>query len=1207
MSNTLNDFTKLYLRALSENSYQTLIKDNFNYEITFREAKSMSSIYNQFISGIKFDDGSEIKLSTEDIVGFYLNNGHNNLENEDLAIIASILQTNDFEKIGKYIGNAKDKIAKLKAGTIKFASIIKNYVDRIDSYNPIDYTTVESNEVVKFKICMKNGREVTENDALLVFNEISCTKRYPCVVYSNSIKEVIVKCGNNMSVSFESDKIDKIKAPINSITVLNEVGNPIIFNFTSKSCLITINPKKINDDTVKKIKKFMHMIILEEEKTSKKVVGKITFNVERVIDNYSLYRFFITDPIASVLFYVDESARAWCSKDTFYVFFRDFSEEMLNGKVLKASDNYLRLSIPTDKNKSTSGFLIGFTSKNHDMLPSFLYKFSRLLSKLSNISSNTATIKPQKKGEKYKIYTRPIEALSIEAGKFFKHDSKSRSESAVVTSGYYYSKVCPASFQPIIINQEEIPEWKIYGREVMEFPPKEWGIEGSILVVCPRDEYPIINLKRNHQDDTGRIKALPCCSKEGNKNSIDEVVVGTSNRKGTTEQINKFGAIGTLNDSLANFLTVAYSDDGNHKFSKLGTDVDNNKFLKLNSFILAILVATGKSPFPGKELNFSSTENFQDNITAVKSLMVELPPEIYKQELYDMNDEQIISSILDPETFMDPYLYYRGLEIIFDIQIFTFTSDNGRKNPISRAEDNLQIATLEVPRCKYTHIRNDNKKDIVCIYKNYGSQDRKTQFPSCELIISAYGGGKNYNKKVNSSNFRFSKNLFTLLDKVCHPFEWERDDRVPIQYTCLDDPYSTINWNVHDFGQMGPIIGQEIDIYGKVYSFIFKEWVLIVPPTQPLFINNEIEGKHRIIKINNKDHKVLSGGVKTRPQLKSFAFAHSKFEASGEDYDGIWIPFNGKNKGLKILCKTRASRDLKNYGTENKINIINKTTILMTIINWLWKSDSINGKFPDFHLWWKSRSEIDDDIIFSQLPDTKINCHNIMLPNLSSYEERLDAMTDIWPFIFHRKKIHVSKKLYDRILNFFKVEEAYSRNMNPEDLYWAPNQFITGLIPTDDDFKRNGDIILTKPEHISDWISRNNNATFKYKSFHNTNVIVKTISQSYKKLLQPYPFEDSNGKIYLIQNSSKKTRPLNEAALQIAHYWRTHEKNPGYSYRRNDDKDFYGKIKYVEYRIGPNDIPIVYSEHDKSEGLTDYLQILCYDDGESYAAMLPLL
>ena len=487
MSDSLNEFTKLYLRALEEKSYHTLIKDGFNYETLFRDAKTVSSIYTFF--------KDEMKLSNEDIIGFYLNNGHDNLGHDDIALVATILQTNDLNVIGNYNMRAQQKVADMKMRTMKFGLMIKDYIERINSFTPIEYTISERNEVQKYKIYRKDGDEVTEDDALLIFNSLSCTTRYPCIIYCNSIKEKIARCGNGFSVKFPPDKIDKLDLPVNSITLLNEIGEPITFDFSSKSCSITINPSKVNDDTFKKVSKFMSMIDLVEETNSKKVVGRVSFNVDTVIDVYSLFRFFITDPIASVLFFIDESTRAWCSKDNFYVFFRDFSYEMIDGSEIKTSENYLRLLIPTERNDNITGFTMSYSAKSHDMLPSFLYKFSRMLSNFSDTKIDHTSSKFAIQGLKHKIYTKPIKALSEKAGEFFNHESKSRSETAIVTSGDYYSRVCQAKDQPIIIERDEVDEWRAYGREPYEFPPKDWGFKETLLFICPKEEKPVINLK----------------------------------------------------------------------------------------------------------------------------------------------------------------------------------------------------------------------------------------------------------------------------------------------------------------------------------------------------------------------------------------------------------------------------------------------------------------------------------------------------------------------------------------------------------------------------------------------------------------------------------------------------------------------------------------------------------------------------------------
>lgn len=84
----LNEFSKLHLKAYSEGSYYTLIHGDINYETLFREAPSLEAVYNLFINGIKPKDGTILKLPPDDIVGFYLINGHDTLGHEDSNFIA---------------------------------------------------------------------------------------------------------------------------------------------------------------------------------------------------------------------------------------------------------------------------------------------------------------------------------------------------------------------------------------------------------------------------------------------------------------------------------------------------------------------------------------------------------------------------------------------------------------------------------------------------------------------------------------------------------------------------------------------------------------------------------------------------------------------------------------------------------------------------------------------------------------------------------------------------------------------------------------------------------------------------------------------------------------------------------------------------------------------------------------------------------------
>lgn len=115
----------------------------------------------------------------------------------------------------------------------------------------------------------------------------------------------------------------------------------------------------------------------------------------------------------------------------------------------------------------------------------------------------------------------------------------------------------------------------------------------------------------------------------------------------------------------------------------------------------------------------------------------------------------------------------------------------------------------------------------------------------------------------------------------------------------------------------------------------------------------------------------------------------------------------------------------RKYNIDENISLINKTIIFMTIINWLWRSEgnSFENKLVDFETWFNSKVSVEDDIIFSELPSPRRNCHNMMLPTFETYEQRMEFVSSIWPFMFYRKKIHVNEKLYRVVMNFLRLKK----------------------------------------------------------------------------------------------------------------------------------------------------------------------------------------
>jgi translation initiation factor IF-2 len=85
-----------------------------------------------------------------------------------------------FNKIDKPQANiqkAKNDIERGKRWVFSTATKIKECVDKINSYNPVEYNINDRNEVNIFKILNSDGREVDLDDALLIFNSLKCSLR----------------------------------------------------------------------------------------------------------------------------------------------------------------------------------------------------------------------------------------------------------------------------------------------------------------------------------------------------------------------------------------------------------------------------------------------------------------------------------------------------------------------------------------------------------------------------------------------------------------------------------------------------------------------------------------------------------------------------------------------------------------------------------------------------------------------------------------------------------------------------------------------------------------------------------------------------------------------------------------------------------------------------------------------------------------------
>ena len=231
-------------------------------------------------------------------------------------------------------------------------------------------------------------------------------------------------------------------------------------------------------------------------------------------------------------------------------------------------------------------------------------------------------------------------------------------------------------------------------------------------------------------------------------------------------------------------------------------------------------------------------------------------PLTYKQELYDMDTKEITRRVGDPEVFLDPYLYYRGVEELFQVNIFVF-NPNEPLQPITGIQTfNTPGPIVEVPRCKLSHIRIPrlDRRSII-ILKHWGAETDALRYPHCELIVSLgrvatqgavrpeeeeeenkvgpvvaverAGGGYGAAPVVTTKGTpvferRMTELLYNVLNASFHAYVWsfpylpitERRDRTSDELQTRSDPYSRVDWAAvfADFR----IVGQQVDGYGKL-------------------------------------------------------------------------------------------------------------------------------------------------------------------------------------------------------------------------------------------------------------------------------------------------------------------------------------------------------------------------------------------------------
>ena len=1145
----LNEFAKKYIIIHTHKIFPHLIP----------RLDEISKALESLIQGIGFTKFKSLlqDVSNEDVIYLYFRDDKRRfLTAQEKKEISS--------DVGPDLSSFLSRKDRLLSAYMQVGQRIMEIENNLKTFPEITYSVSEKKKNIEYSITKSLNNSVfplEPNDALEIFNMNFDDLYFSSIIYTNNDGKKYYRINRVNRSDISRDMLEE-KYPKNSLIFFFPKQKIILETENSILTITTDTPNNIWFDVFRK--KFRNFTFHEQFQNDK-ISGKITFNLPSRLDLDIFYQKIILDPLVSFFFYVDERQNPWASKVKNYgLRFRDYNESIVIKTQYVENEmhdlNFAYSDLPDVKIKvpivrRENGFTVLFDARGELAFQSFIYKFTRLLSYILEFKGETS-IQKTNENISVPVYNKSSEQLVGRAGVIFGHARKYKGFEQSIQNGDFYKTKCKLISQPTLITEDEISEWQAYGREVAEFPPAHVKAEKRYYFVCINEENPYVYLITNKQDPDKKFPYLPCCQKRPTsyKSSSEYINYNSETpetqikdkstvRLLTSETILGQGQSGILDQTLEIFLNQIYGSD----FNRIGVSPTSED---PNSFLYSVFYSVNK--------RYPSSQEIQ----TLRQHLSRLPPEVYKQELYDWSNEKIQNYLLDNNQFIDPYLFYRGLEIIFSVSIYVFSKMNYEppieNNPISLDQQKASFATLELPRCRYMHVSSFRDVPAVCIYKNHGTNRTLNNKPTCELIVS------------NSSTLFPDQSLalYNRLKQMAFPYEW-------VDKIGYSDPYDT-DWE-HFFSntQLGPILNQELDGYGKAIKLIFKKWILGIPPSQPLYLPNP---------------------EKIHPELPNRCEVLSFFNLTNflPDIDGLWIPFNGNNKGIKIYCKMEISGPIISITSqiENLINMKNKTSTLMQIINWLWRSDNS----PIFSNWWLEHAVVKPKEIFEEIPFPRISLNNRAFPqDISSFEERISRIGFWWPFFFYRHKIHVSPELYSRIDNFFTHEENLTDIIDP---FTIPHKTIRELIPTATDFKIYDDIIFDNQQNAIEWISYQENNILNRSSLMNVNIIYEKIDPKMYNTSIPYLFKDDIGKIYIVQNVDRHYI----SALRIAIYWREHNKNPGIRYLKNKDLPPLGNLSYVMYI--PNETGIeVYENH--SNGRQDYYQIIQYGT-DYYGAMLPL-
>jgi hypothetical protein len=825
-----------------------------------------------------------------------------------------------------------------------------------------------------------------------------------------------------------------------------------------------------------------------------------------------------------------------------------------------------------------------------------------------------------------------------------------------------YARKCQRPFQPKLINPNEAAIWQqkaiIRGssqeqRQIMLFPK---DIPRHIMV-CPDDRYPYPGVFDNKTlSNKNLYPYMPCCFRRNQlistTSALNRYFNGTvpkQARTTTSRNSHKIktgkklepGRIGYVPSTVASFLRRYDEESGS--FYRYGVPRSTNSFIHCVALALDSPIYM-TSPDKEAWVNYLRSNLFNS--------AVGIRPELLRQELYDMNNEDIINVATDNDEFFDPLRFYRILEELFDCNIYVFS------NKDEDHETARKISLLQLPRHQYFHAHAPVPgRRVVLISRHWGSEANALEYPQCEIIID---------QRQSETRMAFGDDmnelLYPALTFVGRTLSWqifearsvspEGEDVIIPSLTCRMNVYSAMNFKMI-FGQI-PILRQIIDAAGKARVFEIApernsalRIYVNIPPTAPL---NIAEFKPEDVLGNLPPYPLL---VQLLGEPISVTIS-----TDGLYLTGLWFPVGDIQFGFYCQCQdvlwTEFSQKYPNINRNSEsaaltVHIPRKSEIGRGEVRSLIAGSSIQrikylrraARFVDqivkyLYLVADKPTDIDNFLksiaIFlpAEQRSDSVDIYNIsniprILPDGNDVNVILTKLGSYSPLMFFQNRVLIyDKQMLEGITFQLKrfVKDIAGLPVSSHQL-----RQIQGYYSSKDDFDFNQrfEFILGSLKEFNAWSQIHvPSSNLQQRTIQNLKDSIQThLNVTAYTYQEPYIYQQSGNntlstsydpkhdRFYLIQNVAIGDL---RRAIQVAYNWNKEKRNTGFATeewpsqavlatrKKEDIEDRYPI--HIIYKISQGGGIMV--QQNNAIGFDEYLEVLSYGNN-FFAAMLPIL